>query len=95
MTDVEEYWADTIPTNGGSFFPLVALTNSPPGTMSLLVSSSSVARLYSVYWSTNLLGIPQLWTYTPPEKTGTGSSLTFIITNEVPVRFYRTAVRLP
>jgi len=95
MTDVEEYWADTVPTNSASYFPLIVLTNPPPGRMSLLVRSASVARIYGVHWSTNLLAAPQNWTLLPPEKTGTGSAINFVITNEAPARFYRTGVRLP
>lgn len=91
----EEYIADTIPTNAASFFPRIALTNPPPGTMSLVISSTSTGRVYGVYASTNLPQTPQAWTLVPPEKTGTASALTLTVTNVVPFRNLRTGVRLP
>jgi len=95
MTDIEEYWADTQPTNGLSFFPAIVLTNPLVGTMSLVVDITSTARVYGVRWTTNLLDDPQVWPLIPPEKTGTGSSVTFTVTNEAPQSSYRTGVRLP
>lgn len=95
MTDLEEYWADTVPTNGASSFPLVVLTNPPGGIVSLVVDPSSTARVYGAFWTTNLLAAPQVWTLYPPEKTGTGSAVSFSVTNDVPGRSYRTGVRLP
>lgn len=93
--DIDEYIADTQPTNGASYFPLVVLTNPPLGTMVLVVDPTSTARVYGVRWTTNLLATPQLWTLIPPEKTGTGSVVTFTVTNDGPGRIYRTGVRRP
>jgi len=95
MTDLEEYIADTHPTNGASFFPKIILTDPPLGTMVLDVDPTSTARVYHVSWNTNLLELPQTWTLYPPEKTGTGSAISFTVTNEVPNRSFRTGVRLP
>ena len=93
--DIEEYWADTHPTNGASFFPMVVVTNPPLGAMVLVVDPTSTARVYGVRWITNLLATPQIWTLIPPEKTGTGSAVSFTVTNDGPGRIYRTGVRLP
>jgi hypothetical protein len=93
--DVDEYIADTQPTNGASYFPLVVLTNPPLGTMVMVVNPTSTARVYGVRWASNLLANPQIWTLIPPEKTGTGSAVTFTLTNNGPGRIYRTGVRLP
>lgn len=93
--DLEEYWADTHPTNGASHFPMVVVTNPPLGTMVLMVEPTSTARVYGIRWTTNLLSNPQIWTLIPPEKTGTGSAVSFTVTNDAPGRIYRTGVRLP
>lgn len=93
--DVDEYIADTQPTNSASYFPLVVLTNPPLGNMVLIVDPTSTARVYGVRWTTNLLATPQLWTLIPPEIIGTGSAVTFTVTNDGPGRIYRTGVRLP
>jgi len=95
MTDIEEYIADTSPTNGASIFPKITVTNAPVGTMSLVVNPSSTGRVYHVSWTTNLMEAPQLWTLYPPEIVGTGAALMFTVTNDVPDRSYRTGVRLP
>ncbi|MFH0909528.1 MAG: Calx-beta domain-containing protein, partial [bacterium] len=95
MTDMEEYIADTQPTNGLSFFPTIVLTDAPTGAMSLVVYPTSAGRVYGVRWTTNLMLDPQVWTLYPPEKTGTGSAVTFTVTNDAPGRTYRTGVRLP
>jgi len=93
-TMLEAYIADLDPNNPTSVFPKVVTTNPPPGTMMMMVNPSSTARVYGVLWTTNLGANPQMWTLYPPEKTGTGSAVTFVITNEVPGRMYRTGVRL-
>jgi hypothetical protein len=95
LTDYEEYIADTHPTNGASKFPGIVLANPPPGALVLVVDPTSTARVYGVRWTTNLLDNPQLWTLYPPERIGTGSNVTFTVTNDVPGRSYRTGVRLP
>lgn len=95
MTDLEEYIADTQPTNGASYFPPALVTNAPAGQMSLIIAPTSTGRVYGVYANTNLLRAPQLWTLVPPEQTGTAASLTLTITNSVPAANYRIGVRLP
>jgi hypothetical protein len=96
MTDIEEYTADTDPTNGLSFFPSIILAAALPGTLSLVVDPTSTARVYGVRWTANLMqGPTPVWTLILPEYTGTTSGLIFTITNETPARYYRTRVRLP
>jgi len=95
ITDWEEYIADTHPGNSASFFPAVTTTNAPVGHMVLVVDPTSTGRVYHVRWTTNLLANPQNWSLYLPEKTGTGSHVSFVISNDVPYRIYRTGVRLP
>jgi len=95
FADWEEYIADTHPGNSASFFPAVTTTNAPVGHMVLVVDPTSTGRVYHVRWSTNLMANPQNWALYLPEKTGTGSHVTFMISNDVPNRIYRTGVRLP
>jgi hypothetical protein len=92
MTDYEEYIADTDPTNFLSFFPTAWLTNLPGGVRAIVVDPTSTARVYHIRWTTNLLQAPQNWLLLPPEQTGTGSAVTFGVTN---AGYYRTGVRLP
>lgn len=95
MTDVQEYVADTQPTNGASFFPSITRSNAVAGTMTLVINPTSTNRVYGVHWSTNLPSRPQTWTPLLPEVTGSGSAVSFTITNAVQPRAYRTSVRLP
>lgn len=50
-TTLEEWYADTNPTNALSYLQLAPFSNSPPGTLQF---QSSAARLYTLYTSTNL-----------------------------------------
>jgi hypothetical protein len=95
MTDLEEYFADTIPTDANSYFPPVSVTNSAPNVTTMIISQTSTSRVYGIFANTNLLQSPQNWMLIPPEKTGTASALTFITTNVLPRSNYRTGVRLP
>lgn len=95
MTDMEEYISDTDPTNELSCFQNTVLTDAPMGAVSLVVDPTSTARVYGVHATTNLMLAPQLWILYPPETTGSGSGITFTITNRLPSCNYRTSVRLP
>lgn len=90
MTDVEEFIADTNPTNSASQLPAIAWSNH-----GIVMRETSTNRIYSLWWSTNLLDEPQVWMLQPPETKGTGGHLIFMITNASPVNAYRTGVRLP
>jgi len=95
MTDFEEYIADTHPTNGMSFFPKVALTNPPPGVMIIVVDPTSTARVYHVELNTNLFANPQIWEQSGSVQTGSGSAISFPVTNDLLKKIYRTGVRFP
>ncbi|HMP71938.1 MAG TPA: carboxypeptidase regulatory-like domain-containing protein [Kiritimatiellia bacterium] len=95
MTDWEEYIADTHPVNPGSTFPEVAPVRSADNTMIIVIDPTSTGRVYGVWATTNLKGNPPPWILVGQEKWGSGGALQFVITNDVPNRIYRTAVRLP
>jgi len=90
MTDVEEFISDTIPTNAASYLP-----NATMIEQWMVASETYTSRIYSTWWSTNLLDEPQTWTRLSPEQTGTGSMLWFSFTNQSPMMIFRTGVRLP
>lgn len=90
MTDLEEYIADTNPTNADSHLP--TSTWSEHG---MLLNETSTNRIYNVWWSTNLLDEPHTWTLHLPELYGTGAALLFTMTNNAPSIMFRTGVRLP
>ena len=93
---LEETWiADLDPADPAAQFPRAETVAAPPGVMQFLVDPTSTARVYRLQWTTNLLASPQAWTLQPPEKTGTGSAVTFTVTNTPPARHYRTSVRVP
>ena len=92
--DVEEYTADTRPTDPGSFFPELAVTDAPP-ILVLVIDPTSTARVYSVQAATDLLDWPLTWQPYGESRTGTGSRLLFTVSNDVPQRLFRTGVRLP
>jgi len=90
MTDIEEFISDTIPTNAASYLPNATMTEEW-----MVVSETFTSRIYSSWWSTNLLDEPQIWTQFAPEQTGSGSTLWFTVTNQTPMMIFRTGVRLP
>lgn len=95
MTIGDAWIADLDPNDPAAGFPRAEAIAATPGVLHLLVDPTSTARVYRLHWTTNLLASPQEWTLHPPEKTGTGSAVTFTVTNEAPERHYRTSVRLP
>jgi len=92
MTDWEEYLADTDPTNAASYF-FTADVAADSGFVT--IPTTSIDRVYSVYTVSTLMENPQYWSHVAPEQTGTGSAITFVITNENTDASYRTGVRLP
>jgi len=90
MTDFEEFIADTIPTNSASYLPNATIIEPW-----IVVNETFTSRIYSLWWSTDLLDDPQVWTIIPTEQTGTGSVLFFAFTNDFPTMKFRTGVRLP
>ena len=94
-TDFEEFVADTHPTNPHSYFLPLTWTGTVAGKMNLIVEPTSTARVYGILWNTNLVVLPQNWQLIGPEQTGSGSTITFSITNDQNMRLYRSRVRLP
>ena len=100
LTDLQEYWADTNPTNGGSFFGEVGVQWS--NTVGGLVVSVQIdppttnSRIYDISYGTNLLD--GLWTpfgFNVPGRSD-GGALQFNITNPPgPQIHFKSRVTLP
>jgi uncharacterized repeat protein (TIGR03803 family) len=92
FNNLQEYIADTDPTNSSSYFCVAALTNLPPVT---LYFNASTNRRYTMQGCTNLVG--NSWTNIPgagPRK-GRGSADSMNDTNQPPKGpFYRLEVEL-
>ncbi|MBU0678992.1 MAG: DUF5110 domain-containing protein [Verrucomicrobia bacterium] len=100
-TNLEEYWSDTIPTNGLSFFDGLTVTSwsqsadgvtlvievTPPTTNSRLYDVSFASNLFDGVWSSLGLDLP---------GKSDGSTVSFSVTNNVDGKlYYRTQVKLP
>jgi hypothetical protein len=89
-----EFVADTNPTNGGSSFP--AATNViGRSVLTFLLDSTSTARVYDVYWKSNLVLSSEGWRPAGLSVTGGMAGLSLSVTNDAGARFYRAGVRLP
>lgn len=90
LSNLDEYYSDTVPTNGQSRLQVqVYLLSARP---EIMVQNSSTARLYHVYGGPTL-DSPSAWPPVAGAQTGNGSAVTFILTNQEPVFFYRAGVR--
>lgn len=92
----EEYVADTHPTNGASFYPSAIATATGSTVIVLFAGPPTTnSRVYDVWWNTNL--VSGVWTPLGANVSGQpdGSSIRFAVTNDVPVRNYRTGVKVP
>ena len=87
------YIADLNPTNPGSLFQVVAVSNLPPNKVVYFMSSTN--RLYELLWKTNLLS--GVWTNLPGAipVAGNGGISSLSDTNGVNKLFYRVQVQLP
>jgi hypothetical protein len=90
-TNLEEYIADTHPANGGSAWPPVSID----GGYNILIGQTSTARLYRLFWTTNLLGQPAQWWAMPETAPGTGGTISLPMNTGDNVRYYRGGVQLP
>ncbi|HMP77486.1 MAG TPA: carbohydrate-binding protein [Kiritimatiellia bacterium] len=92
----EEYIADTVPTNSASVWSNLITQVSGVGAMNLWVPAPTTnSRLYDAWFTTNLPGgewIPMGFDQPGPPN---GASFFFTITNDQPMRVYRTGVKLP
>ena len=90
---LQEYIADTDPTNPASYFRITAVSNLPPWTVYFV---SSTGRMYTLNGCSNL--VTGAWTNVPGAgpKTGAGGTDAMPDTN-VPAKgpFYRMKVELP
>ncbi|HMP77650.1 MAG TPA: hypothetical protein PKE12_15250 [Kiritimatiellia bacterium] len=94
-TVLEAWIADLNPTNAGSVFPPITLSNAPYGQLWIVLDPTSTARVYEVSATTNLSGTPASWPAYGSAQTGSGAAVLFVVTNDAPHRSYRAAVRLP
>jgi hypothetical protein len=91
-TTLQEWVADTDPTDARSHLRIVAITNRPPWLVSLAAASN---RLYTLQASTNLGG--SIWTPVPGQSVSPPRSGPLVLTdtNPAPAKFYRLEVKLP
>jgi hypothetical protein len=88
MSNLEEYWASTIPTNRLSVFMITEFTRNTP---SLLSFDTATDRMYRLLFSTSLLN-GTVWSPVSNAAPGTGASMSLIDTNEADYRVYRLEV---
>jgi hypothetical protein len=93
FTTIEEYVADTDPTNGVSYLRVTGVQPGPP--LEVAFAPSSTGRLYTLRYAASLTG--GVWTNLPGQgpQPGTGGAGVLTDTNAVPARFYRVGVSLP
>jgi hypothetical protein len=89
-TNLEEWIADTNPTNALSWFRLERLVFGASAAVEFLSSSN---RQYSLLFSTNLT----TWTNVPGQVgvSGTGNVIGLTDTNATPHIFYKVGVEIP
>ncbi|MCS6770684.1 MAG: carbohydrate-binding protein [Kiritimatiellae bacterium] len=95
-SNLEEFIADTVPTNSLSVWIPVIPAIAGTSEMQIWVPSPTTnSRIYEVWWSTNLLN--DQWVPMGFHASGqpNGSSFPFTVTNTQPMRVYRIGVRLP
>lgn len=90
-----EYVADTNPTDPGSVFPNLVSSLTGGQAMTLQTGPTTNSRIYDVWWTTNLMANPQEWTRYGLDVTGNGGTVNLQVTNDAPMRVYRTGVALP
>ncbi len=87
---LQEWIADTNPTNSDSFFPPLTIS-STGGLYRLTIEPTSTARLYRVNCTTNLMNGFDPYT----NSMGTGAKLLFPVNTDTPREFYRSSVEIP
>ena len=95
--NVEEYIADTVPTNGASYFHarISAVTGTVVGHLCIEAPTTN-SRLYDAYWKTNLMSSDS-WFRVGHIVPGddAGGNLWLTVTNLQDTLFYRIGVRVP
>ncbi len=94
FSNLQEYIADTNPTNAASFFEIDAIVARANQTVTFL---GSTARQYQVFYTTNNLTVTNLiWIAAHTNKVwGAGTNTTITVTNTGDKAFYRLKVSLP
>ncbi len=95
--NLEEYVADSVPTNTASVFHarISAITGTVEGRLRVDAPTTN-SRLYDAYWKTNLLtGEPWVQVGGSVSGDGAGGALWLTVTNSPGALFYRTGVRVP
>jgi len=89
--NLEEWIADTDPTNGNSYPP--AMTLASGNSMDVTIDPTSSNRAYDFESKTNLVdGLP--WKF-ETNMLGNGSAITYEDSENVNMKFYRYKVKLP
>lgn len=96
-SNLDEYIADTDPTNNLSRFSNVVSNMDGRSVMTLQAGPPTTnSRVYDVWWKTNLMEdsdwTPYQWNI---QGDAGGGSVQFSVTNDAGKRFYRTGVKLP
>lgn len=91
-TNLAEYIADTIPTNGISVWKLSGLSNAPPAQ---IIFSGSVQRVYTLQVASDLANGP--WLDLPGQVGIPGAGAGSLLQDNQPDsnRYYRVRVNLP
>jgi len=92
QSNYEEYIGGTMPSDPASFLSVHSAQQEPGRRF--IVPETATDRVYTVYWKTNLI-FDATWKDTGVEQTGSGSAVTFVITNDEPLLFFRAGARLP
>lgn len=92
FSNLSEYTADTIPTNGASFFMLTEINDKASYTVSF---PSSDQRVYSLRYSPDLKAPDWLDVDGQIRQPGSGGIDSLTDTNNTPVRTYRVEVDQP
>ncbi len=90
FTNYQEWIADTVPTNGASYFEMNLYTN---GTS--LVFTSSTNREYQIDYRLNLASTNESWQSEVAWFAGSVSQTVETVTAPISNRFYRIQIRLP
>ena len=64
------------------------------GEWLITIEPTSTARVYDVFWRTNLIPESTPWNPYNFNTTGNSAALNFIVTNELDLKFYRTGVKI-
>lgn len=90
--NLQEYIADTHPTNEASYFKPLAIRNTDTGALELEVADSSTGRQYTIYGRTNLTN--GTWT-AKTNSAGNGSNKVYDMTQDLDTGkwFYRGSVK--